>query len=283
MEAASSSDDAFRIALEEIYEDGGLTKACFKLEDESDDMRKLTEDEHGGKGAHVYGDTDADLLLHLFANMLERPISCELDSFCDLGSGSGKLLLQMCTRTASVIGIELSATRHEAAESALWEAQRRGHLSSRGNVHLYCASMLRHVAVAESNLIYCYSLALSPSFLSELRADLEARLPIGALVLLRGQGFPNDGVVPPTTAHRLQPVVETRIVNRVHNYFGYRLVESDPVAAAAAVDDGVVRTIELELQALPLGSTRFERLVFVQPEAEDESAAMQELFEGREL
>ena len=75
MEAASSSDDAFRIALEEIYEDGGLTKACFKLEDESDDMRKLTEDEHGGKGAHVYGDTDADLLLHLFANMLERPIS----------------------------------------------------------------------------------------------------------------------------------------------------------------------------------------------------------------
>ena len=278
MEAASSGDDAFRIALEEIYEDGGLTKACFKLEDESDDMRKLTEDEHGGKGAHVYGDTDADLLLHLFANMLERPISCELDSFCDLGSGSGKLLLQMCTRTASVIGIELSATRHEAAESALWEAQRRGHLSS-STVRLYCASMLRHVAVADSNLIYCYSLALSPSFLSELRADLEARLPIGALVLLRGQGFPNDGVVPPTTAHRLQPVVETRIVNRVHNYFGYRLVESDD-----PVDDGVVRTIELELQALPLGSTRFERLVFVQPEAEDESAAMlQELFEGREL
>ena len=278
MEAASSGDDAFRIALEEIYEDGGLTKACFKLEDESDDMRKLTEDEHGGKGAHVYGDTDADLLLHLFANMLERPISCELDSFCDLGSGSGKLLLQMCTRTASVIGIELSATRHEAAESALWEAQRRGHLSS-STVRLYCASMLRHVAVADSNLIYCYSLALSPSFLSELRADLEARLPIGALVLLRGQGFPNDGVVPPTTAHRLQPMIETRIVNRVHNYFGYRLVESDD-----PVDDGVVRTIELELQALPLGSTRFERLVFVQPEAEDESAAMlQELFEGREL
>ena len=278
MEAASSSDDAFRIALEEIYEDGGLTKACFKLEDESDDMRKLTEDEHGGKGAHVYGDTDADLLLHLFANMLERPISCELDSFCDLGSGSGKLLLQMCTRTASAIGIELSATRHEAAESALWEAQRRGHLSS-SIVRLYCASMLRHVAVAESNLIYCYSLALSPSFLSELRADLEARLPIGALVLLRGQGFPNDGAVPPTAARRLQPLVETRIVNRVHNYFGYRLVESDD-----PVDDGVVRTIELELQALPLGSTRFERLVFVQPEAEDESAAMlQELFEGREL
>ena len=278
MEAASSSDDAFRIALEEIYEDGGLTKACFKLEDGSDDMRKLTEDEHGGKGAHVYGDTDADLLLHLFANMLERPISCELDSFCDLGSGSGKLLLQMCTRTASAIGIELSATRHEAAESALWEAQRRGHLSS-SIVRLYCASMLRHVAVAESNLIYCYSLALSPSFLSELRADLEARLPIGALVLLRGQGFPNNGVVPPTTAHRLQPMIETRIVNRVHNYFGYRLVESDD-----PVDDGVVRTIELELQALPLGSTRFERLVFVQPEAEDESAAMlQELFEGREL
>ena len=278
MEAASSSDDAFRIALEEIYEDGGLTKACFKLEDESDDMRKLTEDEHGGKGAHVYGDTDADLLLHLFANMLERPISCELDSFCDLGSGSGKLLLQMCTRTASVIGIELSATRHEAAESALWEAQRRGHLSS-STVRLYCASMLRHVAVAESNLIYCYSLALSPSFLSELRADLEARLPIGALVLLRGQGFPNDGAVPPTAARRLQPLVETRIVNRVHNYFGYRLVESDD-----PVDDGVVRTIELEQQALPLGSTRFERLVFVEPEAEDPSAEMlQELFEGREL
>ena len=74
-------------------------------------------------------------------------------------------------------------------------------------------------------------------------------------------------------------MIETRIVNRVHNYFGYRLVESDD-----PVDDGVVRTIELELQALPLGSTRFERLVFVEPEAEDPSAEMlQELFEGREL
>ena len=102
MEAASSSDDAFRIALEEIYEDGGLTKACFKLEDGSDDMRKLTEDEHGGKGAHVY-DTHADL--RLYSPVCSKDLFRDLDSFATL-IGQRQIAAANVHAHASAIGIE---------------------------------------------------------------------------------------------------------------------------------------------------------------------------------
>jgi hypothetical protein len=117
MTAEAGDDAAFRLALEELYEDGGLTAKCFSgLGD--DELSLLNTAVHGGHGASVYGDTDADLVAHLFEEMLGRRLSPSTDTFLDLGSGSGKLVLQMLPRVSRVEGVELSLTRHEQAAFA---------------------------------------------------------------------------------------------------------------------------------------------------------------------
>eukprot|EP00966_Prymnesium_polylepis_P049429 1144131-Prymnesium_polylepis.1 len=60
---AEEADEAWRIALEEIYEDGGRSATCFSGLDDAE-LALINSEAHGGKGAHVYGDTDADLVAH---------------------------------------------------------------------------------------------------------------------------------------------------------------------------------------------------------------------------
>ena len=270
--------------LEEIYAD--KTEKCFSGLGK-EELALINVDENGGEAAHVYGDTDVDLVSHLVEIVLGRPLSAD-DMFVDLGSGSGRLLLQMLllTNVRRVCGIELSPTRHSQAAAALNEARTHfAPLLDPSRIQLYCASMLKHVAVAESNLLYCYSLALSDDFLASLRDDLALRL--GALVLLRGKGFHDaDGSSMGADSsggrlaqsRRLQPVLVTQIVNRVHQYFGYRVVE----AGGSPADS--VQVLLLEQSSVALGP--IERPVFTSPEDDDTSgcnAMMQDLLEGDRL
>ena len=269
-----------RIALEEIY--AVKTTTCFSGLSE-EELAFINADENGGEAAHVYGDTDADLVSYIFEAMLGRPVSAD-DVFCDLGSGSGRLLLQMLllTNVRRVCGVELSPTRHSQAVAALGEARTRGELlaplleSSR--IQLHCASMLKHDACADANLIFCYSLALSEAFLATIRDDLARRLPLGALVLMRGKGFDDvDGGSTPAdgSGRRLQPALVTQIVNRVHQYYGYRVVE-------AAGGTPSARVVLLEQRSVAVGSC--ERPIFQSPEAEDPcNVMMQDLLEGDRL
>lgn len=303
--------DTVRIGLEEIYENEKITATCFSGLD-AKELAFVNSAEHGGSGAHVYGDTDGDLVVHLIQEMLGRPISSD-DSFCDLGSGDAKLVLQMLllTTVKRGVGIELSPTRHTQAMAAVGSAIRRGLLTDgEERLQLFCASMLHHEAVARANLVYCYGLALAPSFLEALEADLLQRLPLGSFVLLRGQPFPSrsgdasGGIVdagsvgadsgdvceerePAPSAREqpvqltgrrprqrsMRPVLETRIVNRVHQYFGYVVAESASRSVPEAA--GPPAELELELQMMPLGRTRFQRAVFTAPEPDDVTCSQQ--------
>ena len=279
-------DDALvrqRILLEEIYEDLGPTATNFQGLS-AEDLALLTSQHHGGKAAHVYGDTDGDLLVHLFAAM--RPIAHD-DEFCDLGSGNGRLLLQMAllTRVKSAVGIELSRTRHGQSTAALAEAARKGVLSPERAraISLYCDSMLGHAILHRSTLCFCYSLALEEAFMATLENDLAERLPSGALILLRGKPFP--GVTTraissgETRAQRyLQPWVETSITNRIHQYYGYSVVDEREEHPPPTK-----RMLVLEQHTMPLGSTspaRFTRTVLAPPEPEEPNTLLQDLLEA---
>ena len=292
-----STDDAVddedllwrRTVLEDLYEELGPTATNFSGL-RSDELLMLTSEEYGGKGAHVYGDTDSELLFYLFETL--RPVTAN-DTFCDLGSGNGRLLLQMSllTRVRSVAGVELSRTRHEQATAALAEATRRGVFASAraGSIELSCGSMLGHPALAMSTLCFCYSLALDVSFMATLELELAQQLPLNALVLLRGQGFPGvttqgdgvDAAAGQGGGRKLQPVLETRIANRMHQFYGYRVVAGVSAVCSPPPDqpEPVIRLLELEQHSLPLGSSRFERAVFV-PSELDEEPSMQDLFEA---
>ena len=222
-----------RIAIEEIF-GNGLTAACFGLADKAE-LDFINTAEHGGDGACVYGDTEDVIVTHLFQTMLERPLSSD-DTFCDLGSGSGKLMLSMWLFTpVSVAGIELSPTRHEQACTASLTAL-PGLASTRPDFRyqalrayaevlgrrilppqakeeprFFCASMLQHEELSRTTLAYCYALALSDLFLVELHANLQEVLPVGAVVLLRGKAFPSVAKLGASSMGRmLKPVLQTK-------------------------------------------------------------------------
>jgi hypothetical protein len=191
---------------------------------------------------------------------------------------------------------------------------RRGTLgpSRAEDVRLHHGSMLGHAAVARANLLFVYGLALSPAFLASLHDELAQQLPVGALVLLRGKGLIAEALVarasagaelPPmgtepapaaaepvpasgapasssSAARCLLPALETTIVNRVHQYYGYRVVDAD---AASALASAAPRTLVLEEVAAPLSaSSRFERRHFVVPAADEPDCGVRldELLDG---
>ena len=66
-------------------------------------------------------------------------------------------------------------------------------------------------------------------FMEALEAHLARTLPMGALVLLRGKRFPGGTWAEPGTGasrRGMQPVLETRIVNRMHQFYGYRIADA---------------------------------------------------------
>lgn len=269
--------DASRVAdrtakLEEIYESLGPTATNF-CGLGCAELALLTSQEHGGEGAHVYGDTEGELVAHLFGDMRRGAVAGD-DSFCDLGSGNGKLLLQLAlmTHARHLTGVELSATRHAHATAALDAAEKSGVLSPARSrsIEFCCSSMLGHAALRHTTLCFCYNLALDDAFLEILEADLAQRLPIGALVLLRGKPFPGRtwvGVGSGASSRGMQPVIETRIVNRMHQFYGYRVADASTAPSDGTADAAAeLRLLELEQCSAPLtGDTsgRFVHSFFV--------------------
>ena len=113
---------------------------------------------------------------------------------------------------------------------------------------------------------------------------MESTLPVGSLILLRGQGFPTE--VPddegdaylaseetqPLRRARLEPVLETRILNRIHNYWGFRVVSTNDGQASTTTgraEQPQPALLELEQQAQRIGLSRFERQVFKDPEPDE--------------
>ncbi|MCA9708341.1 MAG: hypothetical protein KDK70_21000 [Myxococcales bacterium] len=100
------------------------------------------------------------------------------DAFYDLGSGVGKVVLQvaMTVPVARCVGIELMGRRHRLARRVLASAQAEGLLRAR-------ACSLRHgdfmrARMRDATVAYTCSTAFSTAFMNTLAARL-ARLPVG--------------------------------------------------------------------------------------------------------
>ena len=239
-----------RITLEEIY--AGGPRAAANHVDPAE-CSSISQPENGGSSAHVYGDTDCDLLFPLFRELRNGcPITRE-DVFYDLGSGNGRLCLQMLlfTPIERSVGVELSATRHKHAVVAQAEACRLG-LASRQQLRLFHRSMLEQ-PLGDATLVFCYNLCLDDAFLLRLRRRLAEQLPNGATVLVRGKPL----LEPETHAQGVEAEVPSRgdatcaagqgagrrrlaLRLRLTMWYGYRVVDVEPShpAAVTAVTTG---------------------------------------------
>ena len=107
--------------------------------------------------------------------------------------------------------------------------------------------------------VFCYNLCFDKPFLRLLEQRLLTQLPVGAYVLLRGQGFQapedHDGARQGSSGKKRKRL-ELRL--RMTFFFGYRVVQDDDLAPVARVQRPALRQC-----ILPLGTSRFERAVFV--------------------
>ena len=255
-----------RARLEEIYA-RGMTRACnFGLG--AAELQYLSTPEHGGLNAAVYGDSDVEQVLHLF-RLLTRRAAGKGDVFVDLGSGSGRLVLlvHLLTPVAESVGVELSQTRHEAAQAAMAEAIASqlicdGEAACGRKVDLVCSSML-HYDLSDATMVFVYNLCFDDPFLQELEAKLLTQLPVGASVLVRGKAFP---LREPTETSNSGRRLELQL--RLMMFYGYRVVESRAGGAEpggrGGARQGVAGILRPDLQSgsVQLGTTRFERSIF---------------------
>ena len=102
----------------------------------------------------------------------------EDDVFYDLGSGMGKVILQlaMTTRIKRCVGVELVDSRHYVAREVLEQARGEGLLQTE-DVDFRLADMLR-TPLSDATVIYTCSTAFSELFMDQLVARL-ARLNQG--------------------------------------------------------------------------------------------------------
>jgi hypothetical protein len=257
-----------RVAVEEIYAKD-LTRTCNHGLD-SEELAFLNKPEHGGDQSHVYGDSDAEQVLHLF-RLLRGFAVTEGDVFYDLGSGSGRLtmLVHFLTPTACSRGVELSLTRHRQAMVAMDRARDRSLLgrdageSARGrgrSLEFRCGSMLEdHLEGA--TMVFCYNLCLDAPFLRRLHLHLLERLPTGAAVLIGGKGLGDSSGGTSSACRRLELRLRTCM------FYGYIVV--DNVLTSGGTRGVATRRYDLRMGRLPLGDSSFERRVFFEahPEA----------------
>ena len=268
---ALADEDAIRLAIETIYDAGGLTTACFGGLGE-EELKFVNVPAHGGDGAHVYGDTDAAVVATLVELVRGTAVGLD-DIFVDLGSGSAKLAISMLALTSirTAIGIELSPTRHAQAIIAHARAIESGLLPPRraAQLQLTCGSMMDAPSdtLRRASVVFIYSLALDEPFLSRLRLLLASRLHIGALVLLR-----DCRRLPPPTPHengdvdgRLDLVMETAIINTMFQYYAYRVA---PFGAPPATHASVVA---LQQTTRRLGSSSYEVVSIGPPDVHEDA------------
>ena len=100
------------------------------------------------------------------------------DVFYDLGSGVGKVVLQvaMSAAIARCVGIEMMDRRHRIAQRMLEQVRAKGLLRAR-ECRLRCSDFMR-ARIGDATVIYTCSTAFSTEFMNSLAARL-ARLPAG--------------------------------------------------------------------------------------------------------
>ena len=280
----SASELASRIAVEEIYA-SGLYDTCHRAVSK-EELSLLEAD----GGCSAYGDTDVDIVTACFESLRAGVRLGENDVFYDLGSGDGRLVLSLAlhSRVGHCVGVELCPTRHAQAVAAKVEATRRG-LQPCDRVELCCASMLEH-DLRGATCLFSYNLPEpGGSFLYAMKRHLLCTLEHGAHVLLRGQRFPScadEGAVGAPDAisflrdrsswavrllpthirgepsadvvraqfRRLEPFMKTRVVNRMFQCVGYKMVVKhyvDLVLGARNESLGRERSGRLASDALP--------------------------------
>jgi SAM-dependent methyltransferase len=116
------------------------------------------------KGSAVYGEINHQALkkLHSYLKITSK------DVFYDLGSGVGKVVLQtgLFTNAKKVVGVELSAARHEGAITALERAARL-----EPKIPQKCQFLnddLMNVDLSEASIIYTCSTAFSEAFMKQV-------------------------------------------------------------------------------------------------------------------
>ena len=210
---------ATRIAIETIYAMGPSSMCNHGLG--AAELAFMSRSEIGGKTAHVYGDSEMDILVQLL-ELMRGHLHAE-DTFVDLGSGSGRLTMYFAALTpvAKAIGVELSPTRHAQAIKA--QRARALQLDAgpiEERLEFVCASMLQH-DVAGATIVFCFCLCLDAPFLTRLESHLLARLPLGAVVVLRGKRFPRVAQKEPDG----QPLLRRLELRLQHGmYFAYCVV-----------------------------------------------------------
>jgi len=129
---------------------------------------RLQIDQASGKRASAYGEIHPESASQLFASLALGPEDC----FFDLGSGDGKLVMQVAieTQVGQSIGIELSASRHAMAERAL-----RGHPELSRRVRLFHGDF-RRCDLSRATVILAGSLCFPETLMRGLiRRALMAR------------------------------------------------------------------------------------------------------------
>jgi hypothetical protein len=100
------------------------------------------------------------------------------DVFYDLGSGVGKVVLQvaMTAPVARCVGIEMMRRRHRIAQRMLERLREQDLLRAR-ECRLRCSDFMR-ARIGDATVVYTCSTAFSTKFMNQLAARL-ARLPAG--------------------------------------------------------------------------------------------------------
>lgn len=100
------------------------------------------------------------------------------DVFYDLGSGIGKVVLQVALTSPvdKCVGIELVRSRHRIAQRMLGRLKDSAHLRAR-DCGFRCTDFMR-ARLGDATVVYTCSTAFSTPFMNELAARL-ARLPPG--------------------------------------------------------------------------------------------------------
>jgi hypothetical protein len=156
-------DDA-RAVLRRIYRD----EHGYEL-DEADEARVLAT-----SSSPTYG----EIMPTAIDRLVEHLRMGEDDVFYDLGSGVGKVVLQVALRAPirRVVGVELARSRHRIARRMLDAVRATGLVRAR-ECELRCADFMR-VPMGDATVVYTCSTSFSTPFMNELCARL-ARLTTG--------------------------------------------------------------------------------------------------------
>lgn len=158
-----------RTVLRRLYRDeDGYELHGYEL-DEADDARVRATNSSPTYGEIMPTATD---------RLIEHLALRDDDVFYDLGSGVGKVVLQVALRAPirRVVGVELARSRHRIARRVLHQVRAMELLRAK-ECELRCADFMR-APLGDATVVYTCSTAFSTPFMHELAARL-ARLTTG--------------------------------------------------------------------------------------------------------